>query len=161
MNWILRYSNKMPFHTHLNAILKPIMNNIKDWSWLISDLDYFPDTITNLPVDFERDYFILSSKDFQTLVDANPQIIWGVILGMPRTSTIKVDEDNLPYAEFNELIWKNGNIQHPHAHLEIVAFDSSYTIVKFRYQHLSDKFKAYFQEAIELEKFSNDSAPNY
>jgi hypothetical protein len=151
----------MEFHTHLNGVLKPIMDDIKDWGWLISDLDYFPDTITNLPVDFERDYFILSSEEFQTLVDADPQIIWGVVLGIPSTFTIKVDEDNLPYAEFNELIWKNGNIQHPDAVIEIVCFDSSYTIVKFRDQHLSDKFKDYFEEAIELESFSNDSAPNY
>ncbi|WP_345948087.1 hypothetical protein ABDD95_14630 [Mucilaginibacter sp. PAMB04274] len=161
MNWIIRYSSKMEFHTHLNAVLKPIMDEIKGWNWLISDLDYFPDTIANLPVDFERDYFILSSEEFRTLVDANPQIIWGVVLGMPRTSTIRVDEENLPYAEFNELIWKNGNIQHPNAQVEIVCFDSGYTIVKFRDQHLSDKFKAYFEEAIELESFSNDSAPNY
>jgi hypothetical protein len=151
----------MEFHTHLNEVLKPIMDDIKDWSWLISDLDYFPDTITNLPVDFKHDYFILSAKEFQTLVDANPQIIWGVVLGIPSTSILKVDEDNLPYAEFNELIWKNGNTQHPNAVIEIVCFDSSYTIVKFRDQHLSDKFKDYFEEAIELESFSNDSAPNY
>jgi hypothetical protein len=128
---------------------------------LISDLDYFPDTITNLPVDFERDYFILSSEEFRTLVDADPQIIWGVVVGIPGTSIIKVDEDNLPYAEFNELIWKNGNIQHPNAQIEIVCFDSGYTIVKFRDQYLSDKFKAYFDEAIELEKFSDNFAHNY
>jgi hypothetical protein len=151
----------MEFHTHLNEVLKPIMDDIKDWSWLISDLDYFPDTVTNLPVDFEHDYFILSAKEFQTLIDADPQIIWGVVLGIPNTSTIKVDEGNLPFAEFNELIWKNGNIQHPDAVIEIVCFDSGYTIVKFKDQHLSDKFKAYFDEAIELEKFSNNSAPNY
>jgi hypothetical protein len=53
------------------------------------------------------------------------------------------------------MVWKNGNIQHPNAALEIVCFDSGYTIVKFRDEKLSDKFKAYFDEAIELEKFSS------
>jgi hypothetical protein len=161
MNWIVRYSNKMEFHTHLNTLLMPIENDIKNWNWLISDLDYFPDTITDLPVDFEHDYFILPADEFQKSVDADPQIIWGVLLGIPNNFPIEVDEGHLPYAEFNDIIWKNGNIQHPNAQIEIVCFDSGYTIIKFRDEHLSNKFKAYFTEAIELERFSNDSAPNY
>jgi hypothetical protein len=161
MNWIISDSNKMEYHTHLNAVLKPIEDDIKDMNWIISDLDYFPDIITDLPVDLSHDYFVLSPEDFRTLVDANTQIIWGVFLGIPSTSPLEVDKEHLPYAEFNELIWKNGNIQHPSAQIEIVCFDSSYTIVKFRDEYMSDKFKAYFNEAIELERFSNDSAPNY
>jgi hypothetical protein len=71
---------------------------------------------------------------------------------------VDVDEEHLPYAESNDIIWKNENIQHPNAQIEIVCFDSGYTIVKFRDEHLSNKFKAYFDEAMELEKFGNDSA---
>jgi hypothetical protein len=66
---------------------------------------------------------------------------------------VKLNVNDLPYAEGNAMIWKNGNLQHPDAEIEIVCFDSGYTIVKFTRQDLSDKFKAYFDEAIELEKF--------
>mgnify|MGYP004271290885 FL=1 len=37
--------------------------------------------------------------------------------------------------------------------MEIIAWDSSYTIVKFTEKGMSDRFKAYFDEAIELEKY--------
>lgn len=66
---------------------------------------------------------------------------------------IKVDESNLPGADGNSIVWEEGNIQHPDAEIEIVCFDSGYTIVKFRNRLLSDKFKAYFDEAIDLKKF--------
>lgn len=37
--------------------------------------------------------------------------------------------------------------------LEIIAWDSSYTIVKFAEKIMSDIFKEYFDEEIELEKY--------
>ena len=152
MNWIIRDSDKMEFHTHLKIVLSPIIDDLKDLNWLISDLEYHS-TNPNLPINNEQDYFILSSEQFKTLVAADAQIIWGVILGIPGTSTVNVDQNNLPYAEFNDLVWKNGNIQHPEAIIEIVCFDSGYTIVKFRDQGLSAKFEDYFDEALELESY--------
>ncbi len=67
---------------------------------------------------------------------------------------IQLDENNLPYAEGNNLIWKNGNLQYQGAEIEVICVDSGYTIVKFTKEDLSEKFKAYFEEAIELEKFN-------
>ncbi|PJJ79772.1 hypothetical protein [Mucilaginibacter auburnensis] len=152
MNWIIRRSNKLLSHTHLKGLIQPIFKDIEKWSWFISDLDFLSNG-TILPINFDHDYFILSPEQFQQLVTADPQIIWGVLLGFSNEQLIDVDEENLPYAEGNELIWKNGNIQHTNALIEIVCFDSGYTIVKFRDAQLSGKFKAYFEEAIELESF--------
>jgi hypothetical protein len=104
-------------------------------------------------VNRHRDYFILSPEEFNILAHADAQIIWGVILGIPGIPPVTIDEDKLPYAEGNDLIWRNGNLQHPQAVIEIICFDSSYTIIKFKDINLSMKFKAYFEEAIELEKF--------
>jgi hypothetical protein len=40
--------------------------------------------------------------------------------------------------------------------VEIIAFDSSYTIVKFKDEKLSNMFKEYFQEeAVDLQKFND------
>ncbi|HWW38406.1 hypothetical protein, partial [Pedobacter sp.] len=65
MNWIIRDSDKIEFHTHLNIILSPIIDDIKEMNWLISDLEYHNTIpIENLPVDYEQDYFILSSEQF-------------------------------------------------------------------------------------------------
>nr|WP_199083151.1 hypothetical protein [Pedobacter sp. ASV19] len=154
MNWIIRDSDKIEFHTHLKIILSPIIDDVKDLNWLISELEYHNTIPTkNLPVDYEHNYFILSPEQFKALVTADVQIIWGVILGIPNTHAIDVDQNNSPFVEFNDLIWKNGNIQHPEAIIEIICFDSGYTIVKFRDQGLSAKFKDYFDEAVELESY--------
>lgn len=153
LNWIISKSDKLSYHTNLQVLLAPIFTETKELCWLISDLEYNPDYQTGLPVDYEHEYFVLSPSEFQNLIASDVQIIWGVILGIPAGTIIKVDEYNLPFAEFNDLIWKNGNIQHPDAVIEIDCVDSSYTIVKFKDEHLSDKFKAYFPEAISLEKF--------
>lgn len=142
----------MDFHTDLKVILSPIKEEIKQLNWLITDLEY--NNIyraEHLPVDYEHDYFLLSAEQFEQLVAADMQIIWAVILGIPETQVITVDPENLPYADGNTEVWKNGNIQHPDAILEIICFDSSYTILKFKDQSLSAKFKAHFDEAKYLE----------
>ncbi|MEO7214796.1 hypothetical protein [Mucilaginibacter sp.] len=77
-------------------------------------------------------------------------------IAIPYNIEITIDENAIPLAEGNELIWKNGNLQYPDAAIEIICFDSGYTIVKFTDERLSAKFKAYFgDEAIELEKFTS------
>lgn len=151
MNWIIRHSKRLAFHTDLKALLVPIWDDIKDFSWLISDLEFM--SSDPVPVDYDHDYFILSPEEFNALVQADTQIIWGVISGIPGKPPAVIDENKLPYAEGNDLIWENGNIQHPQTIIEIICFDSSYTIIKFKDIDLSTKFKNYFDEAIELEKF--------
>jgi hypothetical protein len=155
MNWIIRKTAKMDFHTNLKAILSPIKEEIKQLDWLITDLEYNNMyRVENLPVDYDHDYFLLPAEQFDRLVAADMQIIWAVILGIPETHATTVDPENLPYAEGNAEVWKNGYIQHPDAIIEIICFDSSYTILKFKDQSLSDKFKAHFDEAKELELIS-------
>jgi len=155
MNWIIRKTAKMDFHTNLKAILSPIKDEIKQLDWLISDLEYNNIyRVENLPVDYDHDYFLLPAEQFDRLVAADMQIIWAVILGIPETHATTVDLENLPYADCNAEVWKNGCIQHPDAIIEIICFDSSCTILKFKDQALSDKFKTHFDEAKELEPIS-------
>ena len=106
-----------------------------------------------LPINFDKDYFILKNEDFQKIADSRTQIIWGVISAVPKSFAVEVDTENLPFVEGNDLVWENGNLQVNNSEIEIIAFDSSYTIVKFTNQSLSEKFKNYFEEAIELDKF--------
>jgi hypothetical protein len=164
MNWIIRRTDKLSGHTYLDQVLLPVLVDMKKFAWLISDLEYNTSGEVEgikLPVNHNLEYFLLSESEFQRLLDAEIQIYWGVILGIPESSEPIIDELNLPFAEGNPLIWKKGNIQHPGAQIEIVCYDSGYTIVKFRNQYLSDKFKGYFTEAIELEKFKSKTLPYY
>ena len=112
MNWIISKTKKLTCHTDLAELLKPIDNEIENYNWIISDFEYNgTGSYVELPINYNHDYFILSPQQFKSLVDTNVQMYWGVILGVPLDKTIEVDENNLPYAEGNELAWKNGNIQ--------------------------------------------------
>jgi hypothetical protein len=162
MNWIIRNSKKLRWQTDLTELFKPIYKEIENYNWILSDIEYNgTSTYNDLPINYDHDYFILSPKQFRKLVDIDIQIYWAIILGVPIDIEIKIDENELPYADGNGLVWKNGNIQYPDASIEIICFDSGYTIVKFKDETLSDTFKEYFDEAIELEKFHNKSAPYY
>lgn len=153
MNWIIRKSKKISFHTHLDEILKPLLDYIDDYNWILSDLDG-GGGLEDLPIDYEHDYFILTPNEFKKILLSQVQFYWGVIIGVPASFELKVDENNLPCAEGNRLIWENDNFQYPGSEIEIICVDSGYTIVKFTKKELSDKFKDYFgNDAIELEKF--------
>ncbi|RKR85281.1 hypothetical protein BDD43_5545 [Mucilaginibacter gracilis] len=154
MNWIIQKSKKITCHTLLNEILTPILNEVKDYNWIFSDIDYNDSQSKNLPINMDDEYFVLTPKQFEIILNADVQIWWGVVLGVPNHLKIAVNESNIPLAEGNALIWKDGNIQYPDAEIEIICFDSGYTIVKFKNEVLSKHFKVYFPEAIQLEKFS-------
>ena len=153
MNWIIQKTEKLDFHTNLSEILNPILKEIESFNWVFSDLDFISDK--ELPINYEQEFFVLTSDEFKEILNSDTQFIWGAICGFRKDAEIAVDEDNLPYAEGNDLIWKNGNFQIPNSTIEIMAVDSSFTIIKFKDKNLSDIFKNYFNEAIELENFNS------
>lgn len=148
MNWIIQYTEKLKFHTNLKEILKPILADIKSFNWLISDIEFISDKY--LPINHEEDFFILSNENFNEILNSETQIIWGVICGFPKNQKIIIDKNSLPYTEGNDSIWEDGNFQVENAVIEINAFDSTYTIIKFKNEILSEKFKLYFDEALPL-----------
>jgi len=154
MNWIIQHSTKMPHHTYLDVIVKSFKDRIDEYNWIICDVEYNSTSEVGVLIDMKNDYIIFSPQDFKLLVNSRIQFWWGIILAVPIAKEIKLDNDNLPHAEFNRLVWKNGNLQYHDAEIEIICLDSSYTIVKFTKQDISDKFKNFFAEdAIPLEKF--------
>lgn len=152
MNWIIQKTEKLDFHTDLKELLKPIIKEIESYNWVISDFEFVSEKI--LPINHEEDFFILSNQEFNEILNSKTQFIWGVICGFPKNEEIVIDNNNIPFAEGNDLIWQNENLQFHNSTIEIIAFDSTYSIVKFKDQNLSDKFKNYFNESIELENFS-------
>lgn len=49
------------------------------------------------------------------------QIIWGVFVGILKTQEIEPSQIDLPFADGNGQIWKNGNLQVEQAKIEIIA----------------------------------------
>ncbi len=150
MNWIIRSTQKLKFHTNLNELLKPIEDMIGEFKWMLTDLEFIMDQ----PLDFlsmEKDMCILTPEQMDRVRKQHAQFVWGAIIAIPKSAETNLDE--LPFVEGNDNIWKNGNIQHEEGQIEIDCFDSGYTIVKFKDRQLSDTFKTYFEEAIELERY--------
>lgn len=153
MNWIIKNRDKLRFHTNLNVLLRPIENDIQRFNWLINDLEINSSELENLPINHERDWFFITSEQMEELRISDTQIVWGAFSAIDNKINLEINEDMLPYAKGVSEIWNNGNLQVKESEIEIIAWDSSFTIVKFTDEILSNKFSDYFDEAIELEKY--------
>lgn len=152
MNWIISKSEKIEFHTNLSAVLLPLEKYLEDYQFFISDFLFLSEE-KNLPLkNFATNYEILSIEDFRKILESKVQFIWGYVAAIPKDEEITVDEQNLPYVEGNPEIWEK-ELQMQNAAFEIYAYDSTYTIIKFKNKELSDIFKEYFREAENLEEY--------
>ena len=154
MNWIIRNTSKLKYHTNLDILLEPIKEDIGRFKWLVADLEINTSELEQLPINHSKDWFLISSDEMEKIRKTDAQIVWGAFSAIDRDVDIIVTEDILPFAEGVEEIWENGNLQVKHSEIEIIAWDSSYTIVKFTDEKLSKKFREYFDEAIELEMYT-------
>lgn len=152
MNWIIRDTKKLYCHTNLNNLLN-VWIDISEFEWILSDLDVINFTKKKLPIDFNKSFSVITSDDFKKIIETDIQIVWGVISAINKSENPKFDKNNLPFVEGNDNIWINDNFQVENAIFEITAWDSSYTIIKFKDSELSKKFKLYFDEAIEFDKY--------
>ncbi|MEJ5049826.1 hypothetical protein WH221_08290 [Chryseobacterium culicis] len=152
MNWIIRSTKKVKFHTNLQEVLKSIWDNLAVYRWILTDLDFISDQL--LPINFDEDFFVLDSPGFEKLYHSNTQIIWGIISAIPYNIEPDASLISKLSAE-DSIVWEPDHFLIQESIIEIIAFDSGYTIVKFKDKHLSDKFKEYFHEqAIDLQKFN-------
>ena len=152
MNWIIRDSEKLDCHTNLNNLLKSWID-ISEFKWILSDLDVINFTKKKLPIDFNKSFSVITSDNFKKIIETDIQIVWGVISAINKSENPKFDKNNSPFVEGNDNVWINDNFQVENAIFEITAWDSSYTIIKFKDSESSKKFKLHFDEAIELDKY--------
>ncbi len=106
MNWIIKNISKLKYHTNLNILLEPIKDDIKDLKWLISDLDINTSEIEKLPINHEKDWFLISSQDMKTICETDTQIVWGAFSGIDKNLELNIENIEAPYAEGNAGIWK-------------------------------------------------------
>jgi len=136
----------------LNNLLKSWID-ISEFKWILSDLDVINFTKKKLPIDFNKSFSVITSDNFKKIIETDIQIVWGVISAINKSENPKFDKNNSPFVEGNDNVWINDNFQVENAIFEITAWDSSYTIIKFKDSELSKKFKLHFDEAIELDKY--------
>lgn len=153
IDWLIRSTKQLEFHTNLNKLFKGGWINIENYNWFLSDIDYITSIKDGFPLNLQDEYFILTSDDFKIVAESDTQVIWGTISAIPKHLDPEYDIENLPFVEGNDNVWQNGKLQIKNSMLEIIAFDSGYTILKFKDPVMSEKFKGAFNEAIPLEKY--------
>ena len=87
--------------------------------------------------------------------EENFQWIWAVLTGFNKNiSKDDVLKYKLPKANGNQKIWLNPvNLQIPIASIEIIAWDSSLTVIISKEDKIVDQFLEYFKLAKDLEKY--------
>jgi hypothetical protein len=163
---ILIGDSRMAYHTDLSLVFRGLGERQREYDWLITNLE-----VHHFPPDFPEPVHCVSGptwfqvyrftgdelSDFVNSHDI--QFIWAVLSGFPRASV--PDPATLhpyPYADGNAALWKpQVSIQHPSAEVEIVCFDGTATILLSRREDITNSFRGFFKEAVDLEQFNRSS----
>lgn len=148
---IIRKGEK--YYTYLKKLFEAIDNIQLNYKWLIS----YPEcsaSDTDIQKVLENEYCILTGKELTDLVNKEDfQWIWGTFSAFDlSTSNDDILKHKLPENDMYPGFWKNPlTMQHPLSKIEIVAFDSSYTLIFTKDFALPEKFKKYYPKAEDLE----------
>ncbi|MDV7698040.1 hypothetical protein N6B72_14025 [Chryseobacterium soli] len=82
-----RSTEILKFHTNLKETLQPIWNDLTDYDWILTNLEYMPNG-NKIPIDYQHDYFLLNHEQFETLYQSQIQIIWGIISAIPKNTNL-------------------------------------------------------------------------
>lgn len=143
------------YYTHLKKVFDSIGNRQTEYNWLITDCVCYPDN-PKTDAMLSKQYCWISGEDLTSLVHAEDfQWIWAVLCGFDKTVALsEILEYSLPYAEDYEGFWKMPlTMQHPLAELEIVAWDSSCTLLFSRSKAAVDDFRRYYPQSQDLAEY--------
>lgn len=157
MTHIIENTDKLKFHTNLKELLHPIIEFLDDYNWLLTNQDYFIFDFEEKgevnKLNFESEKIEFSGSEFKELVETrNIQFVWGVFCAFKGEIPF-LEKEQLPFADCNENIWKKPNeFLNLNSEIEIICFDGTSSLIKFKDQKLEKKFLEYFNEAKLLEK---------
>jgi hypothetical protein len=125
-------------YTHLKEIFSIIKNVQINYNWLITDRDCGSCGIddygrrSNKHKHGYRYYEWISGEELTSIVEADDaQWVWAVFSGFHKSIPLeKILQYDFPYSNGYAGFWKNPiTIQHPLADIELVAWDSSLTLL--------------------------------
>lgn len=141
------------YYTYLRKIFNVIDNVQIKYNWLITNCECYPSD-ENLNEIFSREYVWISGEQLTQIIEKNDmQFVWGVFSGFSKEISINdVLKYDLPFADGNGTFSKDDvKIQHPLADIEIVAFDSTFTLFMSKDEKLVDLFRRGFPLSEDLE----------
>ena len=152
---IIRKGEK--YYTYLKKLFDSIDNMQINYKWLISCYECYPAN-RDIKKTLGNEYCILSGTELTELVNKEDfQWIWGTFSAFdPGTSDEDILKYKLPENDMYSGFWHNPlTLQHPLSKIEIVAFDSSYTLIFTKGSILPAKFEKVYPEAEDMEYVNN------
>lgn len=146
-----------PYFTNIKNIFDSLGNIQRNYNWLITDYECYPQN-EEYKILFSEPYiFIDGIKLSEIVFHENFQWIWGVLSGFKKSISINdILKYPLPVADGNENIWKNPiNIQNPLADIEIIAWDSRATVLFSRNDWVVEKFKNSYSMAVDMYRYND------
>ncbi|MBO3444909.1 DUF2691 family protein [Clostridium sp. CCUG 7971] len=131
------------YFTYMNKIFNAIEDKQLKYNWLITNCECYP-TDKNINELFSKEYIWISGKQLTEIISKEDfQFVWGVFSGFSKDITFEqVLKYDLPFADgYEDFLVKNIDIQHPLAEVEIVAWDSSLTLLISKDDNLVEKFR--------------------
>lgn len=144
------------YYTYLYRIFTGINMVQKDYNWLLTDIVAYPETKEYQDL-FSKEYCWLSGEELTNIIEKEDfQWIWGVLSGFDKNIDIEeVLKYSVPYADGYEGFWGNPlSLQHPLASIEIVAWDSSLSLVISKNKQIIDNVRLVFPLSEDLEVYN-------
>lgn len=101
----------------------------KQYNWLIADYECYPSEKSTADR-LNGEWCWLSGTEFSEIVEEDFQWIWGCIFAFPQNISLEeVLAYELPTADGNSKMWKKPlSMQHPLSEIEVIAWDSTFTV---------------------------------
>ena len=145
------------FYTSLDRIFAAIGEAQTRYNWLITNYECYPQTPETAAL-LSGEFCWLSGGELTSIVRKEDfQWIWGVLSGFePDIPLEDVLKYPLAYADGYEGFWENPlSMQNPLASVEIVAWDSSLTLVFSRRREIIDSFRKNFPLSEDLTLYND------
>lgn len=144
-------------YTRLKKVFDSIDNVQKNYNWLITDCEFGTLNPKIEKLLYAEYCWITGEQLTEIVLEEDFQWIWAVLSGFDKNIELsEVLKYELPYANGNRGFWENPlTLQHPLAHIEIVPWDSSLTLLLSDDKDIVDRFKEGFRYSEDLEKYNN------
>jgi hypothetical protein len=146
---------EMSYFTDMRLVFRAIDDRQREFDWLLTNLecnwlgvrDGRPE-----PLSSSGPYWLTGDELSHLVAEYEMQFIWAVLSGFPPGTSLNIDQLTVePYADGNPEFWgSEPRIQHPLATVEIVAWDSTSTLLLCHDQSIGESFRQYFPEAVDL-----------
>lgn len=149
--------NDQKYYTYLSKVFKGLGDVQKQYNWLITDCEAYPQDMEAEAM-LNEEYRWISGEDFSEMIEKEDfQWVWAVLAGFEKNIALeKVLKYPLPEVrDGGGTYCKNPiSIQHPLAVIEIIPFDSAYTVILSRDKSIIDHYKTIYPKTQDLTDFN-------